>query len=189
MHFATLATLLWSVTVTAAVVPTGREFYLRTVVTNGSAAFNNLYVAGYHTGAGLNDAVLAPKDNSYRLAKGFMNGTHQEFDLGSDFPYGFVALEEANYAGWEYVQINAGYGGEGFYYNNTDGSGVKGLKWVAGYPYVYEPTPLNEWIGWMVCDWFHGMPQLFWRVRDGVAGLNATLLCSCANVELQREFL
>lgn len=94
----------------------------------------------------------------------------------------------ANYAGWEPVGLNVGYGDEGFYFNNTDGTG-KGLKWSAGYPYFYAPEPNNEFIGWLACDWFHGLPQLFWRVRNGVLGFNATLISTCSEVELLREFV
>ena len=53
-----------------------------------------------------------------------------------------------NYAGWEDVEINVGYGSGGFYINNTDGSGVRGLKWNPGWPYQ-GPDEGNEFVGWL----------------------------------------
>ena len=47
------------------ITPVGREYYLKTQVIEhgGPRRFNNLYIEAYHTGAGLNDAVLVPKSN------------------------------------------------------------------------------------------------------------------------------
>jgi hypothetical protein len=99
-----------------------REYLLRTELKPGQpskARFNGLWLEAYHTGAGLNDAVLVEdKTNS---AKGFLNGTNgkvkgtvyqnQVFDLGSEFPYTMIMDESVNfYAAWEPVRINAGDG-------------------------------------------------------------------------------
>jgi hypothetical protein len=79
----------------------GREYYLRTTVLSGSAAFDNKYVNSYHPGAGLSDAVLTSDGG----AIGFLNDTHQVFDLGAGFPFGFVMDVVAPYAGWASVQV------------------------------------------------------------------------------------
>lgn len=93
------------------ITPTGPLHLLRTCVLPSqpasAAAYNNLYVASYHTGAGLSDAFLQP--NRTRAIRGFLNGTTQEFAFpGNNFPWSMVLAYEATYAGWEPVQINAG---------------------------------------------------------------------------------
>lgn len=165
----------------ASIVPTGRTYYLKTI--SNRTAFADLYVEAYHTGAGFNDAVLVQKGSPNTLAAtGFLNGTYQEFNLGDDFPWGMV-MTEAAYGSWQSVQINAGFGSQGFYFNNTDGTGRKGLKWVDGWPYELAGSPGNDWNGWLACNWAHGLPQLFW-----LSGSTPRLPCSCAQVELVREF-
>ena len=55
----------------------------------------------------------------------------------------------ANYAGWEAVEMDAGPGDLGFYFNNTDESGMKGLKWNSGYTSGEAPNQYNEFGGWL----------------------------------------
>ena len=55
---------------------------------------------------------------------------------------------DANYARWEIVQMNGGLGDQGFYSNDTDGSGMKGLKWNIDYPRT-DPGQNNEFQGWL----------------------------------------
>lgn len=65
--------------------PTSTEYYLKTQVIHGShSSKNDLYVSNYHTGAGFNDATLGPLCDG--AAKGFLNGTYQQFDLSTTFP-------------------------------------------------------------------------------------------------------
>lgn len=131
-------------------VPKG-QYFLKSVTIGGpSTNKSNLYIEAYHTGAGFNDAsvllssppdgskltssrVLVTKTGTNYAAPAFLNETYQEFNLGSSFPWGFVMGNDYNYMGWLPVQINAGAGDTGFYFNNTDGSGVKGLKWNSAY--------------------------------------------------------
>lgn len=79
----------------------GQEFYLKTSVVGGSGYGGNnkggLYVTAYHTGAGLSDATL--ESDLSEAAKGFLNGTNLQFDLNTNFPWGFNLGGEANYAG------------------------------------------------------------------------------------------
>lgn len=57
---------------------------------------DNLYVWAYHTGAGLNDAVLGDAE---KASPGSLNGTNVNFELGSAFPWGMFMPGAANYAG------------------------------------------------------------------------------------------
>ena len=54
------------------------EYYLRS---------KDGYVAPYHIGAGTNDVVLSDRNVA---GKGYLNGTKQLFDFGSDFTWGMV---------------------------------------------------------------------------------------------------
>ena len=130
----------------ASVIPTSRTYNLKTVSSN--PAFSSLYVEAYHTGAGFNDAVLVSSGPDNVFANGFLNGTQQEFNLGDDFPWGMV-MEYAPYGAWGGVEINAGLGSGGFYFNNTDGTGKEGLKWASGWPYTLAGSPENEFNGWL----------------------------------------
>lgn len=91
-------------TTVSSTVPTSTESYLRTQVSHGESPYkNNLDVSAYHTGAGLNDAVLGPFNDG--SAKGFLNGTFQQFDLGTTFPWGFVMVMDSQYAGMVFLII------------------------------------------------------------------------------------
>ncbi|KAI9718883.1 MAG: hypothetical protein M1812_003767 [Candelaria pacifica] len=95
---------------------TTQEYLLRTqVIYGGPYRFNGLYLSAYHTGAGLNDATLV-RDNGIH---GFINDTHQEFDLGSQFPWGLTLATDTNYAGWQFVYVNAGLGSNAMAINGS----------------------------------------------------------------------
>jgi hypothetical protein len=71
------------------------NFHLKT--TGGSIpSHNDLYVEAYHTGAGFNDAVLTSDIST--AAPFFLNGTYAQFDLNTDFPWGFSMEAASNYA-------------------------------------------------------------------------------------------
>ena len=57
----------------------------------------NLYVEAYHTGAGLNDAVLT--GNLSTAAAGYLNETIQQFDLHDQLSWFFVLDAVSNYGG------------------------------------------------------------------------------------------
>ncbi|KAL5340885.1 hypothetical protein BJX70DRAFT_396268 [Aspergillus crustosus] len=139
-------------------------FYLKTSGAD-NAAHNDLYVYGYHTGAGLNDAVLTPDVET--ASKGYLNGTRVEFDYNTKFPWGLSPVGATNYARWQYVHINAGEGLEGFSINST------GLQWSESWGFG----------GWLVCDWFHNAPQLFYIYRFYTPEYPA----SCSEVKLLTE--
>ena len=128
------------------------------------ALTDTILVQTYHTGAGLNDAVLTPTETSG--VKGWLNDTEGNwiFELnGASFPSGFEFGYDQYYTRWLSMKINAGYGEPGFFLN---GSGL-----VTNYP---------TWTGWLVCDWWHVVPQLFWSYY--FTGFE--LPRSCARVEL-----
>jgi hypothetical protein len=81
-------------------------YLLRTITTAPKSEKSNLYVSAYHTGAGLNDAVLTP--NIARASKGFLNDTYQAFDFETDFPWGMMMAGNANYAGEFTCSITTG---------------------------------------------------------------------------------
>lgn len=83
-----LPVLLLSALVLGQEPPSQPEYYLRS---------QGEYVAGYHIGAGLDDAVLV-SDKSV-AAKGYLNDTNQQFDLGTTFPWGMVMTSNPAYSG------------------------------------------------------------------------------------------
>lgn len=78
------------------------RYYLRTQVKGYVAAPNDkdgLYVSSYHTGAGENDATLESIDVA---SAGYLNGSNQQFDLGSEFPWGIGMVDYDFYAGMSF---------------------------------------------------------------------------------------
>lgn len=158
--------------------PTGEEYLIKTqLVSNNDtlkAKFNNLYLTAFHTGAGTNDAVFTTSKDS--AATGFLNetadGSFQEFDFGTEFPWSLEIGYEP-YTAWAPVTINAGLAdaGNGFFTFTPSG-----LVWN-----------VTQFDGWLVCDWWHTVPQLFWKTD--VAYSNSSLPTSCAEVYLVKESL
>lgn len=91
---ASLAILAAAVTANP-VAQTAKEFNLKTSGAKNKN-HNNLFVYAYHTGAGLNDAVL-DKDGS-NASKIYLNGTTALADLGTEYPWGLIATGDTNYA-------------------------------------------------------------------------------------------
>ncbi|KAJ5238803.1 hypothetical protein N7468_003422 [Penicillium chermesinum] len=108
---------------------------------------DNLYLTAYHTGAGTNDAVF--QSNATVASNFFLNGTNAFADLKTQYPWGIEIQSDTNYAAWDSVTINAGTGSDGF--------SVKGgeLVW----------SEADGFGGWLICDWNHGVPQLFYLDR------------------------
>lgn len=94
---ASLALLASSISATP-LIPrqTSKSFHLKTSQA-AQDQHNNLYVYGYHTGAGLNDAVLSA--NAGDASKAFLNNTNVQFDLDTPFPWGFNMVGASNYGG------------------------------------------------------------------------------------------
>ena len=84
------------------------EYYLQTSVINATGDCgtdkDGLYVVGYHTGAGLDDVALV---SDFSVAsKGFLNGTYQQFDYNTSFPW-YMDLGYEPYAGKLLVDLTA----------------------------------------------------------------------------------
>lgn len=137
----------------------------------------------------MSDAAFS--DNRTLASNGYFNATGsprnvQNFNLGSVFPWYMEMVEnEVFYAAWQPVRINAGTGGtssenSGFFVNNT------GLQWTSlpGTPGAVGDT----FGGWLVCDWWHGLPQLFFRIGSyKVKDYPAPL--SCADIDLIPHYI
>ncbi|EPS34325.1 hypothetical protein POX_a00703 [Penicillium oxalicum] len=159
-----LATLALMATAVMAnpVATAPKEFHLKTAGAS-NAKHNDLFVYGYHTGAGLNDAVLS-EDSSIASAF-YLNGTTALADFKTEFPWGVIAVGDTNYASWEPVEINVGSGMEGFSIDNGN--------FVFSEDYGFG--------GWLVCDWYHNAPQLFYLNRY----YKPTIPSSCSTVQLK----
>ncbi|KAI7284826.1 hypothetical protein KC345_g2104 [Hortaea werneckii] len=173
-----------------------QEYNLQTCLKPGQAGkerFEGLWLVSYHTGAGLGDAAFI-EERTAAAAKGFLeqvNGTtvennnHQAFNLGNAFPWQMIVAPNVNfYADWQPVRINAGMGTSnygttnGFYINDT------GLQWSSS-PGTTLPS-VNSFGGWLVCEWWHGVPQLFFRkIYDN----DTPAPCSCADVYLKPVYI
>ncbi|CAI7576706.1 unnamed protein product [Penicillium glandicola] len=151
----------------AATTTVSKTFYLKSSgATNED--HNNLYVYAYHTGAGLNDAVLS---NDVSIASPvYLNGTNALFDFDSDFPWGMIATGNTNYASWEPIVINAGSGGSSGY--SIDGT-------------TFQWSEASGFGGWLVCDWYHNAPQLFYLNRY----YTPTIPSTCSKVQLNVEYI
>ncbi|TVY45193.1 hypothetical protein LOCC1_G004580 [Lachnellula occidentalis] len=142
-----------------------QEFYLHMTVTDGDTKYNGWSLEAWHTGAGFADPVFVNGTGT----PAFLNGTHLQFDQN---PYAFSALgspSDTNYARWEPVGIQSGYGTGAWKSNGSDG-------WV---------VDAEEFGGWLVCEWFHGInaPQLF-QLISGFDAEPYTIPSSCARVLL-----
>ncbi|GAB7337885.1 hypothetical protein MBLNU457_4276t1 [Dothideomycetes sp. NU457] len=196
MRFLELSLPVLSLAAAAMAAPTAlnttREFKLISIVKPGQddkCAFDGLYLTSYHTGAGISDATFTPHLNV--SASAFLNETSSlgpaqaatatyplNFDLGTTYPWTAEVANANNYAAWEPVRIEAGgiannFGA--FYINDT------GLQWASS----PKDMSYDQFGGWLVCDWWHGKPQLFARL----AYYNVSTLSSCADIWLVPEYI
>lgn len=102
----------------APITPPSR-YYLKTkVLKNGDKKKDNLYLSTQHRSGGLNAAILT--SDLDKAAKGFLNGTYQQFELNGGFPWA-LSMDNEEYAGWAEVGINGGLSdeGKGFQFSDT----------------------------------------------------------------------
>ncbi|KAF4554372.1 Hypothetical protein D9617_4g001250 [Elsinoe fawcettii] len=170
-----------------AALNTSQSFKLVTKVkanqAQSSDQLNGLYLSGYHSGAGLNDAVfLEGSDNGI---EGFFNTTtygdpyyYLEFDLGNEFPYAAQISYPNFYAQWLPIEINAGdeNNAGAYFFNET------GLQFTTS---PSSNSTYDSFGGWLVCNWWRGVPQLFMRQSS----VNKTLTSNCADVDLLPEYI
>ncbi|KXL43587.1 hypothetical protein M433DRAFT_144936 [Acidomyces richmondensis BFW] len=182
MHFVFRTLLAVSAISSAWAASTPKKYHLKTSLKPGQsdkARFDELWLYAYHTAAGFN-AVTFSKSLTSSAAEVYLqpvpNTTSTEdnylrADLEGSTEWGTDMLDVNYYASWQPVQINAGQGNDGFFFNST------GLQYTSNPNGTY-----NEFGGWIVCDWWlSGVPQLFYRLSfaEGVAAP-----CSCADVHL-----
>ncbi|KAF2403506.1 hypothetical protein EJ06DRAFT_281239 [Trichodelitschia bisporula] len=138
-------------------------FHVRTATLPPSPQHNALWVTAYHTGAGLSDAALLSS-----LAPAHMGRLDNSSLLwfNSTPPFGWN-LRYGAYTLWNPVTIDGGSGSGGFA--------------VEGGNIVHKS---EQWGGWLVCDWNHGVPQLFW-LDGGRTQPETKLPVSCNRVELK----
>jgi len=146
------------------------HYYLRTKVVNGKhedtgSNKTNLWVYSYHTGAGLGDVGLS--SNKSWAWEGYLNGSQQLFTYEGDEIGGWpLAIPYSDsYQQWSTATISisaepTSY--EGFFFNST------GLQYN------------NSYGGWLACDWWHGVPQLF-NINEPYT---TALPNSCSKVQL-----
>ncbi|EXJ93422.1 hypothetical protein A1O1_01814 [Capronia coronata CBS 617.96] len=126
------------------------RYYLRTQTVNGphedtGTNKTDLWLYSHHTGAGLGDAGLS--SNQSWAWEGYLNGSQQLFTYEDNevgpWP---LAVGYGPYQQWNPVTISIAAEsstGQGFFFNSS------GLQF-------------NQSIGgWLACDWWHGVPQLF----------------------------
>ncbi|CAG8158964.1 unnamed protein product [Penicillium nalgiovense] len=128
---------------------------------------NNLYVYAYHTGAGLNDAVLTKDVNT--ASSIYLNGTNAFIDFNTKLLWGVVATGDNKFTSWNPTLINAGQGSNGF--------SVKGNSFMW--------SEASGFGGWLVCNWYHNAPQLFYLNRY----YDATIPFSCSKIQLKAEYI
>ncbi|CAI7630277.1 hypothetical protein N7533_004067 [Penicillium manginii] len=142
-----------------------KQFTLKTSGAENDA-HNDLYLYSYHTGAGLSDAVFS--DGTANSAHISLNGTEAQVDLGNTFSWGIIASGDNSYSNWESVEINAGTSSKGFSIKNGN------FIW----------TREDGFGGWLVCDWVHDAPQLFYLHKR----FEGDLPSSCDKVDLKPEY-
>ena len=149
---------------------TTREFLLKILVkpnqASNCAVFDNLYLTSYHTAAGQSDPVFTNESSSARpFFLTFTNVTGFEriyYETGNDFPWTLNLPVTGFYDGWQPVWMqavaDAKVAGDGLSPIEAAAAvNENGLEWSTA-PGVEHGH--NEFSGWLVCDWAHGMPQL-----------------------------
>ena len=104
MKFLSSLLVLATSAIAAPITTTTKESKHFNLKTSGATNenHNNLYVYAYHTGAGLNDAVLTT--DASIASPVYLNGTNAVVDLKSELPWGLIATGNTNYA-CEYCHI------------------------------------------------------------------------------------
>ncbi|KIV92631.1 hypothetical protein PV10_03905 [Exophiala mesophila] len=160
MHFSfitSLSLLLTTAAVSASPILESRQtidpparYYLETTVVNGDhedfgSNKSSLWLYSHHTGAGLGDAGLS--SNRSWAMEGYLNDTQQLFTYENNqigpWP---LAVGYGPYQQWNLVTISIAAlpsSGQGFFFNSS------GLQFNGSVG------------GWLACDWWHGVPQLF----------------------------
>ncbi|KAI9653455.1 MAG: hypothetical protein M1831_006003 [Alyxoria varia] len=103
--------------------------------------------------------------------------------VATDIPYPLASE-------WQAPTIDAGYGYDyGAFF--LDGNDRDALVWNTadepGNPSANATTDMNAFGGWLACDWWHGVPQLFWKERYYTRSF--TLPANCEEIKLRAEYI
>jgi hypothetical protein len=156
------------------------QFFLKTAPIPGDASSNSPYTNLYlrHYGSGIDSVVLTTAPPKF--IKGHLDGEQIIFTSASHEgrQWGLTLRKDGKQrAGWEKVEIVENGSSDGLRFSTNEiGEVLEFDEEDAG-----EPV----WKGWMVCEWAHEYPQLFW-VTDKLKG---ELPAFCHRVQIVREML
>lgn len=166
---------------------TPRRYFLKTSPLPGASASpysSGLYVrhCGKLSGTATNtphSLVLTPGSPVYLRGEAEA-GTSRVVYTYEGRKWGMVMHRfERALAGWEAVEMLEGKGDEGFSFEAEEGGKDEVLIWKSN-----GLEQGVDWKGWMVCEWEHGHPQLFWVTSL----LKGELPSFCQRVQLVREW-
>jgi hypothetical protein len=170
MKFLAPLLMLAASAIAAPVASATKNFHLKSSGAS-NPDHNDLYVYAYHTGAGLNDAVLTKDVGT--ASPVYLNGTNALFDLQSELSWGVVAIGNTNYASWEPIQINAGRGSSGFSVKGND------FQWS-------EASGFGGWLGRISPRNF--LHRAIANISQCATGTTMRLSCStCTNTMTPRS--
>ncbi|KAH8585418.1 hypothetical protein B0O99DRAFT_647055 [Bisporella sp. PMI_857] len=154
------------------------QFFLKTAPLPGEppSPYTNLYIR--HHGSGINSIVLTPSPPKF--IKAHLDGRSISFTSASHKGrrWGLtLCTDGGKRAGWEKVEIVEDGGSDGLLFS-ASGDGKDEIL-----EYEEEDSGKKVWGGWMVCDWAHGHPQLFWVTHE----LKGELPSFCHRVQIIRE--
>jgi len=158
-----------------------KQFFLKTAPLPGevSSQYANLYLR--HFGSGMDSIVLTPEQPKY--IKGHMDGKRITFTSATHEgrKWGLALCRDGEqHAGWEKVEIVDREGSDGLLFTQGEEGSVEEVL-----EFEEELAGERVWKGWMVCEWAHGYPQLFWVTHK----LNRELPSFCHRVQVVREML
>ncbi|CZR62886.1 uncharacterized protein PAC_12783 [Phialocephala subalpina] len=157
------------------------QFFLKTAPLPGEppSPYTNLYLR--HHGSGINSVVLTPAPPKF--IKGHLDGKRIIFTSASHEgrQWGLTLRTDGGQrAGWEKVEIVEDGGSDGLVFSEGVGDGKEELL-----EFEEEDSGEKVWKGFMVCEWAHGHPQLFWVTYQ----LKGELPSFCHRVQIVREML
>lgn len=151
--------------------PASDLYYLRTKAVNGAhkdcgSNKTGLYLYSYHTGAGLGDAALS--SNKSIAWQGYLNGSQQLMTYsGNQLGPWPLSIAYGPYQEFNAVTIS-----------------IAGINLEdAGFSFNASGLQFNESTGgWLACDWWHGVPQLF--QVNGYLANGYVIPNSCSKVQV-----
>ena len=158
---------------------TPRQYFLRTCPLSSKPNCPSLYLRLH--GSGHSSVVLTPSQPIYLRA--YLSEDRQLFTSTKrpNRSWGLVMGSAHPHVAWEDVRIEEGETDGGFKFvpleegdrdidvdeKSEPEEGKEMLLWDSRAKNVAPSEPEkgeeeNDWKGWMVCEWVHGHPQLFW---------------------------